>query len=36
MIECLGEALWRSQRTGLPPDEGAYLEALRRLMRRDR
>lgn len=31
MIECLGEALWRSQRTGLPPDESAYLEALRRL-----
>jgi hypothetical protein len=31
MIECLGEALWRSQRTGLPPDEAAYLEALRRL-----
>ncbi len=31
MIECLGEALWRSQRTGLPPDEAAYLESLRRL-----
>jgi hypothetical protein len=31
MIECLGEALWRSQRTGLPPDENAYLESLRRL-----
>jgi hypothetical protein len=31
MIECLGEALWRSQRTGLPPDESAYLEALRRV-----
>ena len=31
MIECLGEALWHSQRTGLPPDETAYLEALRRL-----
>jgi hypothetical protein len=31
MIECLGEALWRSQRSGLPPDEAAYLEALRRL-----
>jgi Domain of unknown function (DUF1841) len=36
MIECLGEALWRSQRTGLAPDEGAYLESLRRLVRRDR
>lgn len=31
MIECLGEALWRSQRSGLAPDEAAYLEALRRL-----
>jgi hypothetical protein len=31
MIECLGEALWHSQRTGRPPDETAYLEALRRL-----
>ncbi|MCJ7451187.1 MAG: DUF1841 family protein [Steroidobacteraceae bacterium] len=31
MIECLGEALWRSQRSGLPPDEAAYLEALRKL-----
>ncbi len=31
MIECLGEAMWRSQRSGLPPDESAYLESLRRL-----
>jgi hypothetical protein len=31
MIECLGEALWRAQRNGLPPDEAAYLEALRRI-----
>jgi hypothetical protein len=31
MIECLGEAMWRSQRSGLPPDEAAYLESLRRL-----
>ena len=30
MMECLGEALWLSQRTGRPPDEGAYLESLRR------
>lgn len=36
MIECLGEALWRSQRTGLPPDEAAYLESLRRLVRHRR
>ena len=31
MAECLGEALWRSQRSGTPPDEIAYMEALRRL-----
>ena len=31
MMECLGAALWTSQRTGLPPDEAAYLESLRRL-----
>ncbi len=31
MIECLAEALWLSQRTGLPPDETAYVESLRRL-----
>jgi hypothetical protein len=31
MIECLGQALWQAQRSGLPPDEAAYLESLRRL-----
>jgi hypothetical protein len=31
MIDCLGEALWQAQRSGLPPDEARYLEALRRL-----
>jgi hypothetical protein len=31
MMECLGEALWAAQRSGVPPDENAYLEALRRL-----
>jgi hypothetical protein len=30
MIESLGEALWQAQRSGLPPDEAAYLESLRR------
>jgi hypothetical protein len=34
MIECLGEALWLSQRSGRPPDEAAYLESLRRLLGR--
>jgi hypothetical protein len=32
MIECLGEALWQAQRSGLPPDEAKYLESLRRLL----
>jgi hypothetical protein len=32
MIECLGQALWQAQRSGLPPDEAAYLESLRRLV----
>ncbi|PZN34472.1 MAG: DUF1841 domain-containing protein [Proteobacteria bacterium] len=31
MIECLAEAMWNAQRTGLPPDERAYLERVRRL-----
>jgi hypothetical protein len=31
MIERLGEALWQAQRSGLPPDEAAYLESLRML-----
>ena len=34
MLERLGEALWRSQRTGRPPDETAYLESLRQLLGR--
>ena len=32
MIECLGAALWNAQRSGLPPDEAAYLESLRKLV----
>lgn len=31
MIECLAEALWLAQRAARPPDEAAYLEALRDL-----
>lgn len=31
MMECLAEFLWQSQRDSKPPDEAAYLEALRRL-----
>lgn len=31
MMECLGVVLWEAQRTGLPPDEDAYLLALKAL-----
>ncbi len=31
MMECLGEALWQSQRSGQVPDEARYLECLRQL-----
>jgi hypothetical protein len=30
MMECLGEMIWASQRSGLPPDGQAYLECVRR------
>ena len=29
VMECLGEMIWASQRSGLPPDGEAYLEAVR-------
>ena len=29
VMECLGEMIWASQRSGLPPDGPAYLEAVR-------
>jgi len=31
MMECLEESLWAAQRTGVMPDEGAYLACLRAL-----
>jgi len=32
LIECLAETLWEAQRSGLPPDDRAYLQrALRRI-----
>jgi hypothetical protein len=31
IIECLAEAIWEAQRSGRPPDERAYLEAVLRL-----
>ncbi len=30
MMECLGEMIWNSQRSGLPPDGEAYVECVRR------
>ena len=28
-LDCLGEMIWRSQRSGLPPDGEAYLDCVR-------
>lgn len=30
MMECLGEMVWASQRSGLPPDGQAYIDCVRR------
>jgi hypothetical protein len=30
VMECLGEMIWASQRSGLPPDGEAYIENVRR------
>ncbi|MBA4175337.1 MAG: DUF1841 domain-containing protein [Leptothrix sp. (in: Bacteria)] len=30
VMECLGEMIWTSQRSGLPPDGPAYIAAVRR------
>ena len=30
VMECLGEMIWTSQRSGLPPDGEKYLESVRR------
>jgi len=32
MMECLGEALWRAQRSGGMPDDVTYLKCLRKLL----
>jgi hypothetical protein len=29
-MECLGEMIWTSQRSGLPPDGAAYIECVRK------
>ena len=33
IMECLGEMIWNSQRTGLPPDGQAYIESLQQRCR---
>src|SRR5262249_3684890 len=30
VMECLGEMIWASQRSGLPPEGPAYIEAVRK------
>lgn len=30
MMECLGEMIWNSQRSGLPPDGNTYIECIMR------
>ncbi|MEO8125159.1 MAG: DUF1841 family protein [Burkholderiales bacterium] len=30
VMECLGEMMWSSQRSGLPPDGEAYIDCVRR------
>ncbi|KIF83373.1 DUF1841 family protein [Noviherbaspirillum autotrophicum] len=30
IMECLGEMIWNSQRSGLPPDGTAYVECVKR------
>jgi hypothetical protein len=34
-MECLGQMIWASQRSGLPPDGHAYLDCVRRRATRD-
>ena len=35
VMECLGEMIWESQRSGLPPDGLAYLDRVRQRATRD-
>jgi hypothetical protein len=34
-MECLGQMLWESQRSGLPPDGNAYIDCVQRRATRD-
>lgn len=33
LLDCLAEALWSAQRAGTPPDEQAYLQRIKALLR---
>jgi hypothetical protein len=35
VMECLGEMMWASQRSGLPPDGDKYIDCVRRRATRD-
>ena len=35
VMECLGEMMWESQRSGLPPDGQKYIDGVRRRATRD-
>ena len=35
VMECLGEMMWTSQRSGLPPDGEKYIDSVRRRATRD-
>jgi hypothetical protein len=35
VMECLGEMMWASQRSGLPPDGEKYIDCVRRRATRD-
>lgn len=30
IMECLGETIWNSQRSGMPPDQDAYIDCIKR------
>lgn len=34
IMECLGEMIWTSQRSGLPPDGQAYIDCIKRSAKR--
>ena len=35
VMECLGQMMWESQRSGLPPDGDKYIDCVRRKATRD-